>query len=182
MLRGVKIYGNPILRKKSKPVRKIDSGTRRLATEMLETMYHYFGVGLAGVQVGESLRIITVDSRDPELGPRVLVNPKICSTSGEVVGEEGCLSLPNIYANVKRSMTVSLTYTDLDGKERNEEWSDLAARIVQHEIDHLNGVLFVERIDDGQLEALREQLKSLKRERKELERIGPRIIEKSRGI
>jgi peptide deformylase len=182
MLRGVKIYGNPILGKKSKPIRKIDSGIRRLAADMLETMYHYSGVGLAGPQVGESLRIITVDSRDPEFGPRVLINPKISSMSGEAFGEEGCLSLPNLYANVKRSMTVSLTYTDLDGKEQSEEWSGLLARIAQHEIDHLNGVLFVERIDDEQLEALREQLKSLKKERKELEKIGPKIIEKSRGI
>jgi peptide deformylase len=182
MLRGVKIYGNPILKKRSSPVRSIDSGIRRLAADMLETMYHYSGVGLAAPQVGELLRVITIDPRDPDFGPRVLVNPKITGATGEAFGEEGCLSLPNLYANVKRSMTISLTYTDLDGKEHNEQWSGFVARIAQHEIDHLNGVLFVERIDENQLEALREQLKSLKKERKELERIGPKIIEKSRGI
>jgi peptide deformylase len=182
MIRGVKIYGNPTLREKSKPIEKIDSQVRQLAEDMLETMYHYNGVGLAGPQVGISLRIITVDSRDPEMGPQVLINPKIIDRDGSISGEEGCLSLPNIYASVQRARKVRITYTDIEGKERTEEWRDMPARIAQHEIDHLNGVLFVDRIDEAQKEGLREQLKNLKQERKELERVGPKIVEKGRGI
>ena len=182
MIRGVTIYGNPILKKKSEPVKNIDSSIMRLAADMMETMYHYSGVGLAAPQVGESLRVITIDPRNDDFGPRALINPKITERHGEVDGEEGCLSLPNIYGQVKRNLTVSISYTDLEGREHDEEWSGFAARIAQHEIDHLNGVLFIERLDEKQLERLREQLKNLKREHKELERIGPEIIEKMRGI
>ena len=182
MVRGVTIYGNPILKKKSEPIKKIYPGIKRLAADMMETMYHYSGVGLAAPQVGELIRVITIDPRDPEFGPRVMINPRICSRNGEVIGEEGCLSLPNIYGEVKRAMNVFVKYTDIDGREHSEEWSGLQARIVQHEVDHINGVLFVERLDERQREALRDQLKNLKRERKELERIGPQIVEKSRGI
>ena len=182
MIRGVKIYGNPVLEKKAATVQQIDGEIRQLARDMLETMYHYNGVGLAGPQVGESLRVITIDPRDPDIGPQVLLNPKITDRSGEVTGEEGCLSLPNLYGQVRRAKRIAITYTDIEGKERSEEWSGFPARIAQHEIDHLNGVLFVDRIDEKQRESFREELKSLKENRKELERIGPEIVEKNRGI
>ncbi len=111
MIRPVRIYGNPVLEKKSGKVKKIDVDIRRLAADMMETMYHYRGVGLAGPQVGESLRIIAMDPRDPReaCGSRVLINPKITSRSGEAVAEEGCLSLPNIFGDVRRAQIISIT-------------------------------------------------------------------------
>ena len=182
MIRGVKIHGNPILEKKSELIKKIDSGIKRLVEDMMETMYHYNGVGLAAPQIGESWRIVTVDPRDPQFEARALINPKITSCIGEITGEEGCLSLPNLYGQVKRAEEVSITYSDLEGKEHKEVWKGFPARIVQHEIDHINGILFIERLDDAQKEALREQIKTLKKERKELEKIGPDIVDKTRGI
>lgn len=182
MIRRVRIYGNPILQRKSSPLEQIDSGIRRLAGDMMETMYHYNGVGLAAPQVGESLRIITVDPRDQQFGARVLINPRITSNKGEISGEEGCLSLPNIYAEIKRSEEITIIYKDLEGKEHNEIWKGFVARIAQHEIDHLNGVLFVDHLEDGQREPLREQLKTLKKHYKELEKIGPDIVDKARSI
>jgi peptide deformylase len=182
MIRGVKIYGNSILGNKSEIVKKIDSAIRRLIEEMMETMYHYNGVGLAAPQIGESLRIVTMDPREPQFEARVLINPKIMSNNGKVMGEEGCLSLPNIYGQVDRAEQISITYTGIDGKEYKEIWKGFPARVAQHEIDHLNGILFIERLDNEQKEMLREQLKSLKKQHKEIEKIGPDIVDKTRGI
>ncbi|HDK26469.1 MAG TPA: peptide deformylase [Candidatus Atribacteria bacterium] len=140
----IKVYGDPILREKSKPVEKIAPEILNLIKDMTETMYAASGVGLAAPQVGVSKRIIIVDGG--EEGVIALINPKIVDEEGEVIAEEGCLSLPGIYANVKRSSKVTVEALDLDGEHIEITKEDLIARALQHEIDHLEGVLFIDRI------------------------------------
>ncbi len=139
------------LRLVSKPVEKITSEIRKLADDMLETMYAAPGIGLAAIQVAEPVRLITMDlakkGEDSETKPqpRVFINPEILSRSEETsVYEEGCLSIPEYYEEVERPARVRLRFTDLDGKVHEEDAEGLYATCIQHEIDHLNGVLFVD--------------------------------------
>jgi peptide deformylase len=144
------ILPDPILRRVSDPVVRVDDAVRRLADDMLETMYDAPGIGLAGIQVGEPLRIVTIDlskEDDPEKAPQVFLNPEILGGSDErSVYEEGCLSIPDYYAEVERPARVTVRWLDLDGKTREEEVDGLLATCLQHEIDHLNGVLFIDHI------------------------------------
>ena len=140
----IKVYGDPILREKSKPVKKITPEILNLVQDMTETMYATSGIGLAAPQVGVSKRIIIADGG--EEGVIALINPKIVDEEGEAISEEGCLSLPDIYANVKRFYKVRVEALDLDGEQIKITKEDLIARVLQHEIDHLEGVLFIDRI------------------------------------
>ncbi|MBY3234627.1 MULTISPECIES: peptide deformylase [Rhizobium] len=143
------ILPDPVLRQLSKPVERVDSDLQRLADDMLETMYDAPGIGLAAIQVGVPRRMLVIDiSREgEEKQPQVFINPEILTSSDErSVYEEGCLSIPDYYAEVERPATVSVKYLDRNGKEQTVEADGLLATCLQHEIDHLNGVLFIDYI------------------------------------
>ena len=148
---------DPILRVESKPVERVDDQLRAFLDSMLETMYDAPGIGLAAIQVGEPIRVVTVDCAEREETPRgeeppepkrepiFLINPEIVSVSDAPnVYEEGCLSIPEYYADVERPAECTVKYLDRDGKEQVLEASGIMATCVQHEIDHLNGVLFID--------------------------------------
>ena len=135
----------------STPIEKVTPDIRKLADDMFETMYAAPGIGLAAIQVAQPLRLITMDlAKKSEEGestpqPRVFINPEILSSSEETsVYEEGCLSIPEYYEEVERPARVRLRFTDLDGKVHEEDAEGLYATCIQHEIDHLNGVLFID--------------------------------------
>ncbi|MCX7340185.1 MAG: peptide deformylase [Hyphomicrobiales bacterium] len=143
------ILPDPLLKQVSKPVTAVTPEIRKLAADMLDTMYDAPGIGLAAVQVGVLIRIITVDlgKTDEERQPIVFLNPEIVWEADERgVYEEGCLSIPEFYEEVERPATVRVRYTDLDGKPHEIEADGLMATCIQHEIDHLNGVLFIDHI------------------------------------
>lgn len=143
------ILPDPLLRQVSKPIERVDSDLQRLADDMLDTMYDAPGIGLAAVQIGVPRRMLVIDvSREgEEKQPLVVINPEIIKSSDErSVYEEGCLSIPDYYAEVERPATVSIKYLDRDGKEQMVEADSLLATCLQHEIDHLNGVLFIDHI------------------------------------
>jgi peptide deformylase len=163
---------DPLLREVSKPVERIDGELLRLFDDMLETMYDAPGIGLAGIQIGVPLRIVTIDIGDPEEeaadaeaenestvegrrsarkkrrpNPIFLVNPKILTSSDErSVYEEGCLSIPEYYAEVERPAQVKVSYLDREGKEQVIDAAGLMATCLQHEIDHLDGKLFIDHL------------------------------------
>ncbi len=148
MVREILKYPNPILTQKAKDIEEITPEIRQLAEDMAETMYEKRGIGLAAPQVGECCRLIAVDVSGPEERAELmfLVNPVIVSREGEIEDEEGCLSVVQFRAKVKRSEKVVVKAKDLDGKEIEVPAEGLLAVCLQHEIDHLDGVLFIDRI------------------------------------
>lgn len=145
------ILPDPLLRQVSDPVERVDDELRRLADDMLETMYDAPGIGLAAIQIGVPRRLLVIDlvreGEDSEKNPLVFINPEIVRASDErSVYEEGCLSIPEYYAEVERPATISVKHLDRDGKETITEADGLLATCLQHEIDHLNGVLFIDHI------------------------------------
>jgi peptide deformylase len=148
-LRDIIILPDKRLRSVSKTVDKIDDGIRTLVADMFETMYDAPGIGLAAIQVGAPLRVVTMDlsKREEASEPKVFINPEIVSSSEEKsVYEEGCLSIPDIHEDVERPARVRVKYLDLDGKPQEADAEGLFATCIQHEIDHLNGVLFIDHI------------------------------------
>ena len=141
-------YPDPVLKQRAVPVTSFDAGLRELASDMLDTMYAAPGVGLAAPQVGISRRLIVLDcsAKDEERQPLVAVNPEIVVREGECCEEEGCLSVPEYYANVVRSERIRVRFQDLEGTEREVAADGLWAICFQHEIDHLDGILFVDRL------------------------------------
>lgn len=139
-------YPEPVLAQKAEPVGDVDDSIRQLATDMIETMYAAPGIGLAAPQVGVSKRLIVLDcgGRDEESQLTVAINPEITAAEGECFEEEGCLSVPGYYCKIKRKEQVTVRYLDLDGAEQTLTTSGLQAVAFQHEIDHLDGVLFVD--------------------------------------
>lgn len=149
MILPLVILPDPLLRQLSKPVERVDDQLRRFVDDMLETMYDAPGIGLAAIQVGQPLRVLTIDlSKDDEpKAPQVFINPEVVRHGDGVSAyEEGCLSIPDYYAEVERPDTVTVQYLDRDGKEQQVEADGLLATCLQHEIDHLNGVLFIDHI------------------------------------
>jgi len=143
------ILPDPLLRQASKPIEQIDTEIQRLADDMLETMYDAPGIGLAAIQIGVPRRMLVIDvaREGEEKKPLVFINPEIVASSDErSVYEEGCLSIPDYYAEVERPARVTVKHLDRDGKELVTEAEGLLATCVQHEIDHLNGVLFIDHI------------------------------------
>lgn len=143
------ILPDPILRQVSNPVERVDSDIRKLAEDMLETMYDAPGIGLAAIQVGVPRRLLVIDvaREGEEKQPLVFINPEIVTSSeGRSVYEEGCLSIPDYYAEVERPAAVTVRSIDREGKEQLTEAEGLLATCLQHEIDHLNGVLFIDHI------------------------------------
>src|SRR5262245_31975975 len=137
------------LRLVSKPIKAIDREIKALVVYMFETMYDAPGIGLAAIQVAVPVRVVTMDlaKKEGPQEPRVFINPEIVWSSDEkAIYEEGCLSIPEFYEDVERPVAVKVKYLDLDGKENEVEASGLLATCLQHEIDHLNGVLFIDHI------------------------------------
>ncbi|MEM9446573.1 MAG: peptide deformylase [Verrucomicrobiota bacterium] len=157
------LYGNPVLRQKGEDIKEITDEIRQLAQDMIETMHEAHGVGLAAQQIGKALQITVLDVADvaerpsrmwisqqevelEKYMPMILINPKIEMTKKKEVGEEGCLSFPGITADISRGFRVKVEALDLQGKEIKFEAAGLLGRAVQHEVDHLNGILFIDHI------------------------------------
>ena len=148
-LRDIIVLPDKRLRLKSKPVPRIDGDIRKLVEDLFETMYKAPGIGLAAIQVGVPVRLVVMDlsKKETETEPRVFVNPEILSPSEEKsTYEEGCLSIPDVHEDVERPARVKVKYLDLDGKAHEEDADGLFATCIQHEVDHLNGVLFIDHI------------------------------------
>jgi peptide deformylase len=141
----IRTLGDPVLRQPASPVEEFDDALRALAEDMIETMHEAPGVGLAAPQVGRSMRLIVFDIGE---GPTALVNPMLSSQEGEQVGEEGCLSIPGLYFEVRRAMRVTAEAFDTSGEPVRIEGEELLARVLQHEVDHIDGVLFIDRLDE----------------------------------
>ncbi|HZG31497.1 MAG TPA: peptide deformylase [Ensifer sp.] len=143
------ILPDPVLRQVSKPLETVDARVLKLADDMLETMYDAPGIGLAAIQVGEPLRLLVIDVAKEEEGrkPQVFINPEIIASSDtRSTYEEGCLSIPGYYAEVERPAEITVNYIDRDGKQQQLAAEGLLATCLQHEIDHLDGVLFIDHI------------------------------------
>ncbi|HEU5259877.1 MAG TPA: peptide deformylase [Gemmatimonadales bacterium] len=146
-VRKLHLLGSPVLRQRSRPVSAVDDEVRQLVDDLFETMRAAKGVGLAANQVGVPRRVAVVDVGDDAPPPLVLVNPRIVQASDVVeTAEEGCLSIPDIFSDVERPLSVILEALDRDGQPYRVEVSGFKARAVQHEIDHLDGVLFLDRV------------------------------------
>jgi len=161
---------DPRLKKKSKPVAAVDAEVRQLMDDMLETMYAAPGIGLAAPQVGKLRRVIVldIDREDVKTGPLFMANPEVIEASDEdATYEEGCLSLPEHYADVVRPAKVTVRYLDRDGKKKEMACEGLLATCIQHEIDHLDGILFVDHISALKRNMI---LRKLLKARKEAER------------
>lgn len=143
-IRVIVKHPDEILRQIAKPVPKITPNIHKLLDDMAETMYDAHGVGLAAPQIGISKRVIVLDPHDEETGLLEMINPEIVEQSGEQLGPEGCLSIPGLNGEVARKQHITVKGLDRDGNELTVEASDFLARIFQHEIDHLNGVLFTD--------------------------------------
>lgn len=150
-IRKLRYEGDEILLKKSREVEVIDEKLQELIDDMIETMHKYNGVGLAAVQVGVLKRVVVIDLYDDN-GPIVLINPEIIKTKGEHEVDEGCLSFPNKFAKVKRPEEVIAEYTDRNGKRMRVKAKELLAQAIAHELDHLNGEVFMDKIIPGTLE------------------------------
>jgi peptide deformylase len=144
----LRFIGDPILRRDTEPVLEFDKQLKDFVKNMIKKMHHEDGIGLAAPQIGHSKKVLVVDisgiEEDEE--PRAFINPKIISTDGETVIEEGCLSIPEVREDVSRPEIIRLKYTDEEGQEFEEDFDGWMARVLQHEIDHLNGILFVDLI------------------------------------
>ena len=163
------IHPDPRLKKEADPVPDLNDDLRRLADDMLETMYDAPGIGLAAPQIGVSQRLIVLDCvKEEGAAPRPLAmfNPEVVASSDETsVYEEGCLSIPDIYAEVTRPAEVEVRWMDPDGKEHQEVFTGLWATCVQHEIDHLNGKLFIDYLGTMKRQMITRKMVKLKRER-----------------
>jgi peptide deformylase len=137
-------YGDPILRQAARPVGAVTPEIKRIAADLVDTMWREVGIGLAAPQVGIPLRIFVMDDRRG--GARVLIDPVVTETRGTVRAEEGCLSLPGIFAEVDRHQWLRVTALDAEGQPLDLTAEGLEARIIQHELDHLDGVLFIDRL------------------------------------
>ena len=161
----IKKFGCETLRKTCAPVRDVTDEMRRLFDDMFETMYVAEGIGLAAPQIGVSERFLVLDVRphDPAVEPRVFINPEIIWSAGEFVGEEGCLSLPGIAGDVKRAAQVHVRALDRDGQVFEMRLEGIAAKALQHEIDHLDGMLVIDRFSTIKRNLVRGQLRRLQR-------------------
>lgn len=168
MIRPILIHPDPRLKKLCEPVSQITDDLRRLAADMLDTMYDAPGIGLAAPQIGVTKRLIVMDCMKAPDAPRplILFNPEITWTSEELsTYEEGCLSIPEQYADVQRPASCTVRWLDENGESREETFSDLWATCAQHEIDHLNGKLFIDYLGLMKRQLITRKMEKLKRER-----------------
>ena len=157
-------YPHPILKYKCKPLQKVNHELRDIVVEMFETMYAASGVGLAANQVGLPFRLFVMNpsgNKETREEEYVFINPVILKKNGNVVDNEGCLSFPDVHADVVRSETIEVESISLAGEVQHFKWKDRLARIVQHEIDHLNGIGFVDRLSDTTKLEIRSELDDL---------------------
>ncbi len=169
--RKILIEPDPILRKKSDTLSNVDADLQKLMDDMLETMYSAPGIGLAAVQVGVLKRVIVIDvsKQDEKKDPLYLVNPQIIFKSEKTsVYEEGCLSLPNHFAEIERPAECHLKYLDYNGKQKILKASGLLATCIQHEVDHLNGILFIDYLSKLKKDRI---IKKLRKHKKEIDKI-----------
>ena len=162
---------DPILKKKSLLIKNVDSSVKKLMDDMLETMYAAPGIGLAAVQVGVLKRVVVIDlsKKEEKKTPLFFVNPEIISTSEEQVSyEEGCLSIPNQFAEIKRPNRCHVKYLDYNGKKKDLKADGLLATCIQHEIDHLNGILFIDYLSKLKKDLI---LKKVIKQKKEIDRV-----------
>lgn len=161
----INIYGDEILRQKAKKITRIDNHLIKLFEDMYETMKESDGIGLAATQVGKRLQILVADISEVEgyenTKPMIVINPKILLTEGEMEMEEGCLSLPGLRVNVRRPVKIKLKYNDLELKEHIEDFDGLMARVLQHEIDHLNGKLIIDYLSKTEKEKIKPILEKM---------------------
>ncbi|MEW6535424.1 MAG: peptide deformylase [Candidatus Auribacterota bacterium] len=160
----IRIYGDPVLRVKGMkvPVEKIPE-IKDIAEEMFRAMYAHEGIGLAAQQVGITEQIVVIDTHEEGSSPMVIINPDILAYSEEESSyEEGCLSFPDIRADIRRPVAIKLSYYDIHGNEHTEEFDGLLARVLQHEIDHINGTLFIDRMSPVSRMLLKKKLNKLK--------------------
>jgi len=156
----IRIIGDPVLKQVANEVTDIDGALVQLCENMVETMYEAQGLGLAAPQIGVQKRLFVYDLHDGA-GPQTVVNAKMTESSGEWGYQEGCLSVPGLYWEIVRPKQVHVTGIDLDGNEVSIEADEVEARMFQHELDHLNGVLLVERLDDDQRKEARKAIRQL---------------------
>lgn len=163
MVLKIRTYGDPVLREECKKVEKIDGSIKKLASDMLETLKSVGGVGLTANQVGEPKRIFAVDRSRFLLDepPLVVINPEIVEKKGKQIAEEGCLSIPGIWADVTRPLKLKIKGIDLDEKEIEIEGEGILSRVLSHEIDHLNGLFFVDRLSSIEKRLLSKKLKQI---------------------
>ncbi len=167
----VKIYGNPILRKKVKKLEKLPENFDQLVADMYETMNEEKGIGLSANQVGMDMNFFIVDFGlyDEQYGRQIFINPEIAEMDGETLEEEGCLSLPGINEKVRRANRIRVRYKDKNFEDQDEVYDDYLSRVIQHEYDHLNGILFTDRISALKRSFIKNKLAALEKEaRKEL--------------
>jgi peptide deformylase len=168
-------FPNPVLKQQAQPVAKFDGPLKKLADAMLATMYEEGGIGLAANQVGELRRLVVMDLKNgteaegqpPQREPRVFVNPELLAAEGEIVTEEGCLSVPDFRAEVKRAARVRVRYRTLSGEAKEASLEGVGAVCIQHEIDHLNGKLFVDHLPLLKREMVKKRLIKLQRAEQE---------------
>ncbi|MCR9294753.1 MAG: peptide deformylase [bacterium] len=167
-------FPHPTLRYEAKPVRRVDAALKKLIARMFELMYEHRGVGLAATQVDLPLRlfIMNASGQQGEGEELVMINPVITKPRGNEEAEEGCLSLPNVHGNVVRAKTIHIHAYDLSGNEIDQELSGFEARIVQHETDHLNGTLFIDRMKEGAVNEVAGELDALVTDFRSRQRTG----------
>ncbi len=157
----LKIYPDDVLRKSCQPLREVGDSEAQRLHDMVDFMYECDGLGLAGPQIGWSARVVALDAEQDRTDPRIFINPTLHNPEGEVTAEEGCLSLPGIQVPVLRAERVKVKAYTLDGNQWEKVVENLEARAWQHEVDHLNGVLFIDRLQPTKLAQIRHQLKKL---------------------
>lgn len=158
-------YPDQVLREKAASIENIDEAIRKLASDMAQTMYAAPGIGLAAPQVGQSVQLITLDIQQGEKGHlHTLINPEIVDSEGEIVYEEGCLSVPDIREEVTRANKVTVKALNLEGKPFSIEGEGLMAVVLQHEIDHLDGFLFIDKLSKLKQALIKKRLKKAKAE------------------
>ena len=169
--RNIVIEPDPILRKKSEPLEEVNNDLRKLMDEMLETMYEAPGIGLAAVQVGVLKRVIVIDlsKKDEKKNPIFIINPQLTFKSDDLVSyEEGCLSIPSQFAEVKRPNKCNIKYLDIEGNEKEIKAEGLLSTCIQHEIDHLNGILFIDHLSKLKKDLI---IKKANKQKKEIDRV-----------
>ena len=157
-------YPHPGLREKARPIDKIDNRITQLAHDMLETMYDAPGIGLAATQVNVAEQLIVIDLSDDKNEPLILINPEITAADGHQTYEEGCLSFPGVYAKVERANQITLTYQDIEGQDQVLEADGLLAICIQHEMDHLQGKVFVDYLSPLKRNRIRKMLEKRQRQ------------------
>jgi len=160
-------FPDPRLRKKATPIKEVTDKTRQLADDMLETMYDAPGVGLAAVQINVQKRLIVIDTSEDKSTPLVFINPEIIDKQGEREHEEGCLSVPEAYETVTRADTVRVKALDRDGNPFELDADELLATCIQHEIDHLDGKLFVDYLSNLKRQRIKKRLEKQQKQQKQ---------------